>query len=861
MSEKTAPSCSSEDRSSLVVPLDFLTEIANTATLDALYQTIATWLPRIFPADRISIALRESEATMRVVAVSGGSITYDSQPIPIEGTKLGECLLSRRPVLVVDADRPGEKYTRTLTPGQDRYRSTAILPLTVGDECLGTLNFGCFAPNAFKQGSVNDLAQIATWIALQISRYQAVDRLTASEGRFDALIENADSLIFAKSADGRFLLANDTFCKSFGLKREEIVGKLDSEIFGEKTASQWRADERVVLSSNASMTTEQQRPHADGSLHSHITQKFPVYDPLLGERIICAISTDISDQLKTERALQESEERSNAFFNNSPHMMYIKDLAGKLTFANPEYLRFYGQTKQETLGKLTTRNGDAAERARLKAIDDDVLENGKMHRFELKLRHNRGTDHNLFVTKFPLHDADGKIAGIGGVNTDITEVYQQRKELRIARDEAEMAANMYKEAADRARIADTAKSEFLASMSHELRTPLNGALVMTSLLLDTELEDDQLKMVETIRTSSQSLLMILNDILDLAKIESQELQAEFEDFSLPVLMAGIEDLWRPQADAKSLTWKCDVDCKVAPVLLSDGARLRQIIFNLVSNALKFTETGGISISVAQTAGNHGLIETSFEISDTGPGIAPNLEDKLFKKFTQADSSLSRRYDGAGLGLAICHSLVELLGGEIGYESAPDSGTTFRFTIVAPPGSDNRLRDSGAAVDEPVAAAKALHVLVAEDNAVNQQVVELLLLRAGHKCTFAGNGQEAVTAVQTSDFDIVLMDIQMPEMDGVSATREIRALGGKFQTLPIVALTANAMKGDRERYLEAGMDDYVPKPIDPAELGAALFRQTAVAHTLPNTPIVASDPESRDLSDELDTLFKDFDSID
>lgn len=861
MSKKTAPGCSPETSSSLVVPLDFLTELANTATLNALYQTIAAWLPRIFPADRISVALRQSETTLHVVAVSGGTITYNSESIPVKGTKLGECLLSRKPVVVADADQPGAKYARAMTPGQNRYRSTAILPLTVGDECMGTLNFGCLGPDAFAPGTVNDLAQIATWIALQISRYQAMNRLTASESRFDALIENAHSIIFAKSADGRMLVANDQFCKTFGLKREDVVGKLDTEIFGEQAVSQWRDDDLRVLNSDSGEMIEEVLPHADGVLHSHITQKFPVYDPSLGGKIICAISTDISDRKQAERALQESEERSNAFFNNSPHMMYIKDSEGRLTFANPEYLKFYGQSETETLGKLTTRNGDPAKSAELKAIDDDVLANGTTRQFDLDLRDHGGSEHGLFVTKFPLHDADGNVVGIGGVNTDVTEVQQQRKELQIARDEAEMVANMYKEAADRAQIADQAKSDFLASMSHELRTPLNGALGMTALLLDTDLGEGQLKMVETIRASSQSLLLILNDILDLAKIESQELQAEFSDFSLPALMAGITDMWQPQVDAKKLAWECHTDCTLAPVLLSDGTRVRQIIFNLVSNALKFTETGGISISVTQSAVNHGLIETVFKISDTGPGIPPDMKDKLFKKFAQADSSITRRYGGTGLGLAICHSLVDLLDGEIDYESAPGSGTTFRFTIVSPPGTSEVLDDGDTPELLAAADTQTLRILVVEDNAVNRLVVELLLLRAGHSCDFAANGLEAVAAVQTTDYDIVLMDIQMPEMDGVSATKEIRALGGRFESLPIIALTANAMKGDRERYLNAGMDDYVPKPIEPADLGAAIFRQTAVAPAPADAPLVAGKPDYLALSDDLDALFEDLDATD
>lgn len=859
--DRTSPRQPPTAGASLSVPMGFLTALANAATLDELFQAIAAQLPGIFPADRISIALRDSDTTLRVAAVQGSSIQYDAKPIPIAGTKIGECLSTRRAIVVNDADLPGQKYTRTQTPGQNKYRSTAILPLLVGDECLGTLNFGCLAPDSFDARAVDDLGEIATWIALQISRYQAVDRLKASESRFDALIDNAHSMIFAKSTDGRMLIANSKFCETFGLQRDQVIGSTDAEIFGADSADQWRNDDRRVLNSESGETIEEQLPHADGTIRTHITQKFPVFDAALGEHIICAITTDISEQKQTEKALAESEGRARAFFENSPNMMFTKDIDQQLTFVNPEYLKFYGQTEAETLNRTTPRDVDPDRRAELQAIDEAVLRDGIIRRDELQLKNSAGEMHTLFVTKFPIYGPDGEIRGLGGVNTDITELRNREKELQIARDEAEMAAQMFKEAADKAQIADQTKSDFLASMSHELRTPLNGTLGMATLLLDSGLTAEQTKMVDTIRASGHSLLMILNDILDLSKIEADELQPENRDFDLKSLIAGIEDMWRPQVVAKGLNWECRTDDAIAPVLCSDSTRVRQIIFNLVSNALKFTDAGSISISVTQSSRRNGLVESAFEVADTGPGIPAGMEETLFQKFTQADSTITRRYGGTGLGLAICKSLVERMGGEIAYQSEPGKGTTFRFTVVCPPGSPDAIADRVDAADMPdQAAAQSLRVLVAEDNAVNQQVIQLMLLRAGHRCDLVGNGLEAVAAVQARPYDLVIMDIQMPEMDGISATQRIRALGESYQSLSIIALTANAMKGDREQYLAAGMDDYVAKPIEPALLNAAIARQTAVtADIIPaSTPKngAPDKPATPGLSEDLDKLFDD-----
>tara|TARA_R110002126_G_scaffold5452_13_gene28789 strand:- start:4772 stop:7396 length:2625 start_codon:yes stop_codon:yes gene_type:complete len=811
------------------IPLDFLTDMADAETLDALLQAAALWLPRIFEADRFGIALRNDEHTLRLAALSGGQVHHRDELWPIEGTRLGVCFKSQKTIATPDTERPDWAAAHVTQHAVHKYRSVVILPLVAAETCIGTLNFGWYPPHAYRPDIVGDLEKVAKWIASRINHHEIKHNLEVSEARFNALIENTDSQIFAKSADGRMLIANESFCRSRGLARADVIGRLDSDLFGAEVSSTWHIGDRRVIESGAAETIEENLLHADGTLHPHITQKFPVFDPDRNEYIICGISTDISERIRAEQALTDSERRSQAFFDNSPSAMFMKDLNHTIVFANKEFLEFFGRTPDETLGAQSASYIDPENLKKFDQADKECIELGEKRQVEAQMVDRHGETHDFLVTKFPVYDGDGAIIGVGGVNTNVTDLRQSEMQLRIARDEAEMAAIMYKQAADKARAADLAKSEFLASMSHELRTPLNGVLGMANILLDSELDADQAQKIETIRASGQSLLMILNDILDLSKIEADELDLECRDFSLAALIAGIDDMWQPQAAAKGLAWDWNVDDSLAPVLFSDSARLRQILFNLVSNALKFTETGGISLSVTQSERTDGDIENTFEITDTGPGIPDGMEEKLFEKFTQADSSITRRYGGTGLGLAICKSLVERMGGTIHFDSAPGHGTTFRFSIVCPAGSAAKLPAEASGPD-PLDAApptKSLRVLVAEDNTVNQQVIQLMLLRAGHRCDLAGNGIEALAAVRNHPYDLVLMDIQMPEMDGVTATRRIRAIGGAFKTLPIIALTANAMKGDRERFIDAGMNDYVPKPIEIAQFNAAIARQTAV----------------------------------
>ncbi len=512
----------------------------------------------------------------------------------------------------------------------------------------------------------------------------------------------------------------------------------------------------------------------------------------------------------------------DVLIDNMDDGMFVLDRQNRIVDLNP--------AMEEILG-VRANNLIGAPAAQVLSRWQDLLTRFRDEtRLQTKITVNSEDGRSYYDLRInPLFDRGGEQKGRMVVLRDVTDSQRMALDLEQALQEA-------REARLAAEAASRAKSVFLATMSHEIRTPMNGVIGMTSLLLDTELTPEQREFVETIRVSGDALLTLINDILDLSKIEAKRMDLECEPFRLLPCVGEAVDLLRPKAAEKGLTLNYRIGDQVPKSIMGDMARLRQILVNLLGNGIKFTEQGAVFLSVtARSMGREtspkerALWEIQFSIEDTGIGIPADQLDQVFESFTQVDASITRQYGGTGLGLTISQRLAEMMGGRMWVDSEVGEGSTFYFTIQAEeidsveiPASETEIIQHPQ-FDAGMAARLPLRILLVEDNTVSQKLASRILERLGYQADLAINGLEALEMLQRETYEVVLMDVQMPKMDGLEATRRIRRELTLDAQPRIIAMTANAMQEDREKCLMAGMDDYLSKPIRVEELVMALSK--------------------------------------
>jgi PAS domain S-box-containing protein len=535
------------------------------------------------------------------------------------------------------------------------------------------------------------------------------------------------------------------------------------------------------------------------------------------------LSWDIVLGKRAEEALRENQKLLNSIMDGIPDPVYIKDLDSHMLFANPAWGKIIGKPVEEIIGLLPSEYYKNTEVGRmLREHDLRVIESGRNELMEETVPADGG-ERTFLSRKVPYRSLNGDVIGIIGVSHDITERKQQEEKLKNAQKESESASR--------------AKSEFLANMSHEIRTPLNGVLGMADLLAMTDLSEEQQEYVNALKLSGKNLLSLINDILDLSKIEAGKVTIEYFEFNLNRSINDVVLMQKLSIHQKGLSLDVQLAGNIPHELMGDPLRVKQIIHNLVGNAVKFTSRGGIKISTRIIEREATSVLVQIAVSDSGIGIQPELLEYIFKPFVQGDGSTTRQYGGTGLGLTICRRLAELMGGSISVESTPGVGSCFRVTLPFAVIRKAKPVQETRPYTKPCWDGPKLRILLVEDDPVNAKLGMSLFKKIGHEIVTVGNGKECLAALEQEQFDLVLMDIQMPVMNGEETVREIRRMEvGTTHHQQVIALTAYALRGEKERFLSEGFDGYVSKPLEIKELISEMKKVVDMAEVkLSTTP--------------------------
>ena len=663
--------------------------------------------------------------------------------------------------------------------------------------------------------------------------------LRASEAQKKAILNGINANITLVDQELKILWANQAAAKSVHQQPENLIGHPCYSCWGDPAKACANCPSLKAFQSGRSEHVITEAP--DGRIWDEGGE--PVFDREGKVVAVVSIGVDITERRRAEEALRRITDRLSLAVRAGGVGIWDYDVGRNHLEWDEQMFRLYGVTRDQFDGVYAAWQAGVHPEDRRRG-DEEIqraLRGEQDFNTEFRVVWPDGSIHSIRALALVQRDASGHPLHMIGTNWDITALKSAQAELQETNRHLEEATARAHEMAAQAGLANAAKSEFLANMSHEIRTPMNGVLGMTGLLLDTQLNDEQRRYAQTVRACAESLLGLLNDILDFSKIEARKLDLETLDVDLAGLLDDFAATMAVRAREKGLELTCAAEPAVPTRLRGDPGRLRQILTNLAGNAVKFTPAGEVAIRVSLVEGNAHEVLLRFSVRDTGIGIPADRIGRLFNKFSQVDASTTRQYGGTGLGLAISKQLAELMGGEIGVSSREGSGSEFWFTARL-----GRQAGEAPAENPPpavwrgaralIAANNATHrevlhrfanrktrILVAEDNITNQQVAVGLLKKLGLRAEVAANGAEALQALETLPYDLVLMDVQMPVMDGLEATRQIRDPHSRVlnHRVTVIAMTAHAMQGDRECCLAAGMDDHLAKPVGMSDLVAAL----------------------------------------
>ena len=618
--------------------------------------------------------------------------------------------------------------------------------------------------------------------------------------KYQVLAEKTNDIMLFIDKEGNILEANEAAVRIYGYTYKEFSSMTIFDL--RHTIKSSDIIDQMDLADNEGIIFETVHYLKDGTCINIEVSSQGAF--LENKRVLLSIVRDITQRKLAEVKLKESEEKFKEIAENLGEVIWVRQ-DGQLVYVSPAYDEIWGRTSQSLYDNpdsfIESIHPDDKERITQTYLDESDISNGLFDE-QYRIIRTDGTIRWIWSRKYPIFNQKGKVIRLLSISDDITKIKETEETLILAMETAETA--------------NKAKSQFLANMSHEIRTPMNGVMGMLQLLQMTELTKEQANYLKISMTSSDALLKVINDILDYSKLEVGKIELEKNAFCLYEFIDDLSILFKPSAQNKGLIWDVEIEDNVPEILVGDSFRLRQVLSNLIGNAIKFTNEGRINVVIKKIEEpTVQKMKLEFIVKDTGIGIREEKIYDIFKSFNQADSSTTRQFGGTGLGLSICQGIVEKMQGQIWAESKVGEGSRFYFTCVLAvyKGEENICTETIQRVKD-ITNENSLKLLIVEDDATSQVVMEHLVKRKGWHATMAENGKEAIDNYLKNSYDAILMDVQMPVLNGYHATGVIRQLEKQSGTYtPIIAMTAYALKGDREKCLESGMDDYISKPID------------------------------------------------